>query len=91
MNTHNPETEHMVLRNLSGAMKFCWLLIGFLLWLPGVLLSWVTNVGNHQKVRSEALTFALIGFGILVVVHVAILILRNFMAIPFLGYYHTWF
>jgi hypothetical protein len=90
MDTHNPENEHMVLRNLSGAMKFCWLLIGLFLWVPGIILAWVTNAGNHPKVRSEALTYALIGFGILVVVHVAIFAIGTFMALPFLDF-HNWF
>ncbi|MDR0514558.1 MAG: hypothetical protein LBG81_05285 [Coriobacteriaceae bacterium] len=58
------------LTSLSGGMKFAWFLIGFLMGLTGLLLTWVINAGNLKQVRDDAMKFAVIGCVITMVIAV---------------------
>lgn len=42
-------------------MKFGWLVVGILMGIPGILIAWLSNAGNVDKVRSDAVKFAVIG------------------------------
>ena len=55
------------LTQLTGGMKFGWLVVGFLLGIGGIVLAWLTNVDKCPHVKSEALKFAIIGFVIWIV------------------------
>lgn len=50
------------LTQLSGGMKFAWLVIGLLMGIPGMILAWLTNVNSFPQVKSDAIKFAIIGF-----------------------------
>ena len=52
---------------LTGGQKFGWLLIGFLMNIPGILLAWLANGDAAKQVRSSAVKFALLGFVIEIV------------------------
>lgn len=54
-------------QQLSGGMKFGWLLIGMFMGIPGMLLAWLTNEGNAQQVKKDAILWSVIGFAINVV------------------------
>jgi hypothetical protein len=49
---------------LTGGMKFGWLVVGFLLTIAGMVLAWLVNADKHPQVKKEAITWAVIGFGI---------------------------
>ena len=49
---------------LSGGMKFAWLVIGFLMGVPGILIAWLVNVDKFPQVKSDAVKFSVIGFAI---------------------------
>lgn len=52
------------LTELTGGMKFAWLVIGFLLTIPGMILAWLVNVDKRPQVKKDAITWAVIGFSI---------------------------
>lgn len=56
-----------VATELSGGMKFGWLVIGAFMGISGILLAWLTNAGNPQKMKSDAIKFAIIGLVINIV------------------------
>ena len=49
---------------LSGGMKFAWLVVGFLAGIPGMLIAWLVNVDKFPQVKSDAVKFSIIGFAI---------------------------
>lgn len=55
------------LMQLSGGMKFAWLVIGALLGIPGIIIAWLVNVDKMPKVKEDALKFSIIGFVIWIV------------------------
>ena len=55
------------LMQLTGGMKFAWLVVGALLGIPGIIIAWLVNVDKMPQVKSDALTFAIIGFVIWIV------------------------
>lgn len=57
---------------LSGGMKFGWLVVGFLLNIPGMLIAWLTNADKHPQVKHDAIMWAVIGFGIGVVLNIVL-------------------
>ena len=50
------------LMQLTGGMKFAWLVVGALLGIPGIIIAWLVNVDKMPQVKSDALKFAIIGF-----------------------------
>lgn len=56
------------LMQLTGGMKFGWLVVGAMLGIPGIVIAWLTNVDKAPQVKSEALKFAIIGFVIWIVI-----------------------
>lgn len=55
------------LMQLTGGMKFGWLVIGALMGIPGIVLAWLVNADKAPQVKSDALKFAIIGFVIRIV------------------------
>jgi len=55
------------LTQLSGGMKFGWLVVGFLLGIPGMVIAWLVNVDKHPQVKKDAVLWSVIGFAISVV------------------------
>lgn len=55
------------LMQLTGGMKFGWLVVGALLGIPGIVIAWLTNADKAPQVKSDALKFAIIGFVIWIV------------------------
>lgn len=55
------------LTELSGGLKFGWLLIGFFLNIPGMLLAWLVNADKHPQVKHDAIMWSVIGFVISIV------------------------
>lgn len=55
------------LMQLTGGMKFAWLVIGALMGIPGIIISWLVNVDKMPQVKSDALKFTVIGFVINIV------------------------
>lgn len=55
------------LMQLTGDMKFGWLVVGALLGIPGIVIAWLTNADKAPQVKSDALKFAIIGFVIWIV------------------------
>ena len=63
---------------LSGGMKFGWLVVGFLLGIPGMLIAWLVNVDKHPQVKKDAIMWSVIGF-------VIAFVLAIIMCIAFAG------
>ena len=55
------------LMQLTGGMKFAWLVVGALMGIPGIIIAWLVNVDKMPQVKSDALKFAIIGFVIWIV------------------------
>lgn len=55
------------LMQLTGGMKFAWLVVGALMGIPGIIIAWLVNVDKMPQVKSDALKFSIIGFVIWVV------------------------
>ena len=53
---------------LTGGMKFAWLVVGALMGIPGIIIAWLVNVDKMPQVKSDALKFAIIGFVIWIVI-----------------------
>ena len=60
------------LTQLTGGMKFGWLVVGFLLGIGGIVLAWLTDVDKCPHVKSEALKFAIIGFVVQIVLGIVL-------------------
>ena len=56
------------LMQLTGGMKFAWLVVGALMGIPGIIIAWLVNVDKMPQVKSDALKFAIIGFVIWIVI-----------------------
>lgn len=56
------------LMQLTGGMKFAWLVVGALMSIPGIIIAWLVNVDKMPQVKSDALKFAIIGFVIWIVI-----------------------
>lgn len=69
--TYQPQPQPMYmpapLMQLTGGMKFAWLVVGALLGIPGIIIAWLVNVDKMPQVKSDALKFAIIGFVIWIV------------------------
>lgn len=50
------------LMQLTGGMKFAWLVVGVLLGIPGIIIAWLVNVDKMPQVKNDALKFSIIGF-----------------------------
>ena len=50
------------LMQLTGGMKFGWLVVGALLGIPGIIIAWLANADKVAQVKSDALKFSIIGF-----------------------------
>lgn len=55
------------LMQLTGGMKFGWLVVGLLIGIPGVVIAWLVNVDKMPQVKSDAVKFSLIGLAISIV------------------------
>lgn len=55
------------LMQLTGGMKFAWLVVGALLGVPGIVIAWLVNADKMPQVKSEALKYSIIGFVIWIV------------------------
>lgn len=55
------------LMQLTGGMKFGWLVVGALLGIPGIIIAWLANADKVAQVKSDALKFSIIGFVIWIV------------------------
>lgn len=55
------------LMQLTGGMKFGWFVVGALLGIGGIVVSWLVNVDKMPQVKSEALKWTIIGFAVWVV------------------------
>lgn len=51
-------------------MKFGWFVIGALLGIGGIVLSWLVNVDKIPQVKSDALKWSIIGFVVWIVLGV---------------------
>jgi hypothetical protein len=70
------------LTDLTGGMKFGWLVIGILMGIPGILIAWLTNAGRADRVRSDAIKFTVIGLVVNIAAWVILAILGfGFVAI----------
>ena len=87
------------LMQLTGGMKFAWLVVGALLGSPGLVLAWLVNVDKMPQVKSDALKFAIIGFVIQIVLGFLLGLLIGGMVSAAMygmmggyghGYYGTW-
>lgn len=86
------------LMQLTGGMKFAWLVIGALMGIPGIIIAWLVNVDKMPQVKSDALKFSIIGFVIWIVLGFLIgLMFAGMMATIVAGatsyghgYYGTW-
>ena len=50
------------LMQLTGGMKFAWLVVGALMGIPGIIIAWLVNVDMMPQVKSDAVKFSIIGF-----------------------------
>ena len=55
------------LTQLSGGLKFGWLLIGLFIGIPGMILAWLVTADKHPQVKHDAIMWSAIGFVIAVV------------------------
>lgn len=55
------------LMQLTGGMKFAWLVVGALMGIPGIIIAWLVNADKVPQVKSDALKFAIIGFVVWIV------------------------
>ena len=55
------------LTQLTGGLKFGWLLIGLFMGIPGMLLAWLVTADKHPQVKHDAIMWSGIGFAIAVV------------------------
>lgn len=56
-----------VFTQLTGGMKFGWLVVGLFLNIPGMVLAWLVNADKHPQVKKDAIVWSVIGFAINVV------------------------
>lgn len=87
------------LTHLSGGMKFGWFVIGALLGIGGIVLSWLVNVDKIPQVKSDALKWSIIGFVVWIVLGIifGILIVGSMAAMMgavgsygYGGYHGSW-
>ncbi|MCL2339517.1 MAG: hypothetical protein FWC59_01270 [Actinomycetia bacterium] len=52
------------LTELTGGMKAAWFFIGFMSGLVGLLIAYATSRGKYDKVQSDTVKFAAIGWGV---------------------------
>lgn len=60
------------LMQLTGGMKFGWLVVGALMGIPGIVLAWLVNADKVPQVKNDALKFAIIGFAIWIVLGIVL-------------------
>lgn len=60
------------LMQLTGGMKFGWFVVGALMGIPGIVISWLVNVDKLPQVKSEALKWTIIGFVVWIVLGILI-------------------
>lgn len=86
------------LMQLTGGMKFAWLVVGALMGIPGLILAWLVNVDKMPQVKNDALKFAIIGFAIQIVLGFLFALIMGGMVSAMIagmagyghGYYGTW-
>ena len=61
------QTMPAPLTQLTGGMKFGWLVVGFFLNIPGMVIAWLVNVDKHPQVKHDAIMWSVIGFVIAIV------------------------
>lgn len=55
------------LAQLTGGMKFGWLVVGALMGIPGIVLAWLVNADKLPQVKNDAIKFSIIGFAVWIV------------------------
>ncbi|OUO92051.1 hypothetical protein B5F40_01585 [Gordonibacter sp. An230] len=55
------------LMQLTGGMKFGWLVVGLFIGVAGVVIAWLVNVDKLPQVKKDAVKFSLIGFAISII------------------------
>ena len=73
-------------QSLSGGAKLGYTALGFFLSLIGVLIAWLVNRDKVQQVKSDAIKFSLIGFGISAVAWIVLCVVFGLQ-----GVWHTRF
>lgn len=61
---YTPEQVFGEVNQLTGGMKFGWLLVGMFLGIVGMILAWLTNADKHPQVKKDAIMWSVIGFAI---------------------------
>lgn len=90
--TVNPYEQSLT--QLTGGMKFGWLVVGLMLSIPGMLIAWLVNVDKHPQVKKDAITWSVIGFAISVVLGIIMTVAFTGLvaaAIAQSGYYGSYF
>lgn len=64
-----PQATMYAQHGLTGGQKAAWLFVGLFLNIAGILLATVTNLDYPER-KSDAIKFAAIGFGIIVVLYI---------------------
>ena len=67
-----PPAQPQQLMQLTGGMKFGWFVVGALMGIPGIVISWLVNVDKLPQVKSEALKWTIIGFVVWIVLGILI-------------------
>ena len=74
--TYQPQPQPMYmpapLMQLTGGMKFGWFVVGALMGIPGIVISWLVNVDKLPQVKSDALKWTIIGFAVWIVLGILI-------------------
>ncbi|MBC2888282.1 spore coat protein SP96 [Gordonibacter massiliensis (ex Traore et al. 2017)] len=74
--TYQPQPQPMYmpapLMQLTGGMKFGWFVVGALMGIPGIVISWLVNVDKLPQVKSDALKWTIIGFVVWIVLGILI-------------------
>lgn len=84
---------------LTGGMKFGWFVVGALLGIGGIVVSWLVNVDKAPQVKSEALKWTIIGFVVWIVLGIVMSMIIGGMITTMIagalgsygyGYYGSW-
>lgn len=61
---YSPQQVYGEVNQLSGGMKFGWLVVGLLMGIPGMLIAWLANADKHPQVKKDAILWSVIGFAV---------------------------
>ena len=72
---------------LTGGMKFGWLVVGMFLSIPGMVLAWLVNADKHPQVKKDAIVWSVIGFAINVVFTILAIVVSLGIMAAAVGHY----